>query len=117
MIFEGRRYSRMARLLAEDAKKCGISTTLVTDAFCDWGRDLADEIFVVPTEFNLFWESTAQMASLANLLVNGVFIELGPRVEQRMNEGLAPLQPVHRLCRRFIRPGIRRQVVDTFLDR
>lgn len=94
VIFEGRRYSRMARLLAEDAKKCGISTTLVTDAFCDWGRDLADEIFVVPTEFNLFWESTAQMASLANLLVNGVFIELGPRVEQRMNE-------VSRLYSRF----------------
>ena len=86
VIFEARRYSRMARLLAEDAKKRGVSTTLVTDAFCDWGRELADEIFVVPTEFNLFWESTAQMASLANLLVNGVFIELGPQVEQRMNE-------------------------------
>ena len=86
VIFEARRYSRMARLLAQDAKLHGISTTLVTDAFCDWGHDLVDEMFVVPTEFNLFWESTAQMASLANLLVNGVFIELGPKVEKRMNE-------------------------------
>ena len=43
-------------------------------------------MFVVPTEFNLFWESTAQMASLVNLLVNGVFIEIGPEVENRMNE-------------------------------
>ena len=43
-------------------------------------------MFVVPTEFNLFWDSTAQMASLANLLVNGVFLELGPAVEARMNE-------------------------------
>ncbi len=86
VIFEARRYSRMARLLAQDAKSLGISTTLVTDAFCDWGHDLVDEMFVVPTEFNLFWESTAQMASLANLLVNGVFIELGPKVEERMNE-------------------------------
>lgn len=43
-------------------------------------------MFVVPTEFNLFWELTAQMASLANLLANSVFIELGPKVEQRMNE-------------------------------
>ncbi len=86
VIFEARRYSRMARLLAQDAREIGISTTLVTDAYCDWGHDLVDEMFVVPTEFNLFWESTAQMASLANLLVNGVFIELGTRVENRMNE-------------------------------
>jgi DNA-binding MurR/RpiR family transcriptional regulator len=86
VIFEARRYSRMARLLAREAREAGIPTTLVTDAFCDWGRDLVDEMFVVPTEFNLFWESTAQMASLANLLVNGVFIELGPAVDQRMNE-------------------------------
>lgn len=86
VIFEARRYSRMAKVLAQDAKKNGIFTLLVTDAFCDWGRDLVDEMFVVPTEFNLFWESTAQMASLANLLVNSVFIELGPKVEERMNE-------------------------------
>ncbi len=85
VIFEARRYSRMARLLAQDARKAGIPTTLVTDPFCDWGRDLVDEVFVVPTEFNLFWESTAQMASLANLLVNGVFIELGHTVEERMD--------------------------------
>jgi DNA-binding MurR/RpiR family transcriptional regulator len=86
VIFEARRYSRMAKLLAADAKACGIPTTLVTDAFCDWGRDLVDEMFIVPTEFNLFWDSTAQMASLANLLVNGVFMELGTAVEDRMNE-------------------------------
>ena len=86
VIFEARRYSRMARLLAQEAKAAGIPTTLVTDAFCDWGRDLVDEMFVVPTEFNLFWESTAQMASLANLLVNGVFLELGPEVESRMEK-------------------------------
>lgn len=86
VIFEARRYSRMARLLAQDARKSGIPTTLITDAFCDWGRDIVNEMFVVPTEFNLFWDSTAQMASLANLLVNGVFIELGPAVESRMNE-------------------------------
>jgi DNA-binding MurR/RpiR family transcriptional regulator len=85
MIFEARRYSRMAKLLAREAKDAGIPVTLITDAFCDWGRDLATEIFVVPTEFNLFWDSTAQMASLANLLVNSVFIELGPKVEKRMN--------------------------------
>ena len=85
VIFEARRFSRMALVLAQEARRLGIPTTLITDAFCDWGREIVDEIFVVPTEFNLFWDSTAQMASLANLLVNGVFIELGPEVENRMN--------------------------------
>jgi DNA-binding MurR/RpiR family transcriptional regulator len=94
VIFEARRYSRMAPLLALEARNAGIPTTLITDAFCDWGRDLVDEMFIVPTEFNLFWESTAQMASLSNLLVNGVFVELGPEVEKRMNE-------VSRLYSRF----------------
>lgn len=85
VIFEARRYSRLARDLATAAKAAGIPVTLITDPYCDWGRDVADEMFVVPTQFNLFWESTAQMASLANLLVNGVFMELGPKVEDRMD--------------------------------
>lgn len=86
VIFEARRYSRHAQLLAAEAKAAGIPVTLITDPYCDWGHDVANEIFVVPTSFNLFWESTAQMASLANLLVNGVFMELGASVEERMNK-------------------------------
>lgn len=86
VIFEARRYSRHARLLAEEANAAGIHVTLITDPYCDWAHDVADEIFVVPTSFNLFWDSTAQMASLANLLVNGVFMALGPDVEARMDK-------------------------------
>ena len=86
VIFEARRYSRNAQLLAAEAKAEGIPVTLITDPYCDWGHKIADEVFVVPTSFNLFWDSTAQMASLANLLVNGVFMELGPKVEARMNK-------------------------------
>ncbi|SEE54456.1 transcriptional regulator, RpiR family [Rhizobiales bacterium GAS188] len=86
VIFEARRYSRMALVLAKEAKQAKIPVTLITDAFCDWGSGLVDEIFVVPTEFNMFWDSTAQMASLISLLVNSVFVELGPSVEQRLNK-------------------------------
>lgn len=85
VIFEARRYSRMAKLLAQEAKAAGIPTTLVTDSFCDWGRGLVDEMLVVSTEFNQFWDSTAQMASLSNLMINAVFVALGPQVEQRLN--------------------------------
>jgi DNA-binding MurR/RpiR family transcriptional regulator len=86
VIFEARRYSRSALILAEEAKSAGIPVTLVTDPYCEWGQKAATEVFVVPTAFNLFWDSTAQMASLANLMVNGVFLELGPQVEERMNK-------------------------------
>lgn len=85
VMFEARRYSRLAALLAQEAQKAGIPVTLVTDAFCTWGRDHVSEMFVVPTEFNLFWDSTAQMAALINLMMNAISIEIGPDVEARMN--------------------------------
>ena len=85
VIFEARRYSRMAKVLAEQAKEAGIPTTLITDSFCDWGRGLVDEMLVVSTDFNLFWDSTAHMASLSTLLVNAVFVEMGPQVERRLD--------------------------------
>lgn len=95
VLFEARRYSRLAKVLAREAKALGVPVTLVTDAFCDWGRGLVDEQLVVPTEFNLFWDSTAQMASLVNLTMNAVSIEIGPAVEARMTK-------VSRLYARFI---------------
>jgi DNA-binding MurR/RpiR family transcriptional regulator len=85
VIFEARRYSRLSELLAKNAKSRGIPLTLITDAYCDWGHDLADEMFVVRTEFNMFWDSTAHMANLSNLLINSIFKELGPHVEERLN--------------------------------
>nr|WP_281502641.1 MurR/RpiR family transcriptional regulator [Aliiroseovarius sp. F47248L] len=85
VIFEARRYSRMAKVLAQEAQAAGVPVTIVTDLFCDWARDTADEVFVVPTQFNQFWDSTAQMASLSNLLINSVCMELGPAVEDRLS--------------------------------
>lgn len=85
VLFEARRYSRLALDLAREARAAGVPVTLVTDPYCDWARAVADEVFVVPTAFDLFWESNAQMASLANLLVNAVFLELGPAAEARMS--------------------------------
>jgi DNA-binding MurR/RpiR family transcriptional regulator len=86
VMFEARRYSQLALKLATEARRRKIPTTLVTDVYCDWGHEIVDDMFVVPTDFNMFWDSTAQMASLTNLLINGIFKELGPAVEQRMNK-------------------------------
>lgn len=85
VLIEGRRYSRLARLLAAEARAAGIPTTLITDSYCDWGHDLVDEMFVVQTDINQFWDSTAPVASLIALMINSIFNELGPSVETRMN--------------------------------
>ena len=90
VVFEARRYSRHALNLCRKAREAGIPVTLVTDAFCDWADQNADEVFRVPTEFNLFWESTAAMLSLVHLLVNEVCKQLGPEVEKRL-EAIAAL--------------------------
>lgn len=86
VLVDSRRYSRPTRLLAEKAYAAGIPVTLIADTYCDWAGDCVDELFAVPTEMNFVWESMAQMASLVNLLINGVFNELGPAVEERMNK-------------------------------
>jgi DNA-binding MurR/RpiR family transcriptional regulator len=86
IIVEARRYSRLARRLAAEARNVGIVTTLITDTYCDWSHDLVDETFAVQTNLNQFWDSTAPMASLIALLINSIFNELGPSVEARMNE-------------------------------
>lgn len=90
VVFEARRYSRHALTLCREAREAGIPVTLVTDTFCDWAEQNADEVFRVPTEFNFFWESTAAMLSLVHLLVNDVCKQLGPEVEKRL-EAVAAL--------------------------
>lgn len=85
VMFEMRRHSRLAHLLAREARQAGIATTLVTDSYCHWGHDLVDELFAIPTDLNLFWDSNALLLGLVNRLVSSVFSELGPAVEARMN--------------------------------
>lgn len=85
VMVDTRRYSHQSRLLAQRAHEAKIPVTLITDLFCDWAETYADEVFAVPTEFNLCWDSTVAMASLMQLMLNSVFTELGPSVEGRLN--------------------------------
>lgn len=84
VIFEARRYSRLAKVLAQQARAAGINVTLITDQFCTWAAETSDELFAVPTQFAQFWDSTAMMAILGNLLINDIFLELGQGAEHRL---------------------------------
>nr|WP_321457050.1 MurR/RpiR family transcriptional regulator [uncultured Cohaesibacter sp.] len=85
-IFEARRYSRQALVLAREAHKVGIPVTMFTDHFCDWGNEFFSERFMVGTQFSQFWDSTAHLAVLSNLMINDVFLSLGEGAEARLNE-------------------------------
>lgn len=84
VLIDGRRYSRLTRELALAAHAAGIPVTLITDPYCDWAQGVVDELFAVPTDLNHFWDTTSAMSSLVGLLVNGVFKELGAKVEERL---------------------------------
>ena len=84
VLIDGRRYSRLTRDLALAARAAGIPVTLVTDPYCSWAHEAAQEVFAVPTDLNHFWDTTSAMSSLIGLMVNGVFRELGAGVENRM---------------------------------
>ncbi|MDD8022547.1 MAG: MurR/RpiR family transcriptional regulator [Paracoccaceae bacterium] len=85
-IFEARRYSRQALVLAREARARGIAVTIFTDQFCSWGEDFASEQFMVATQFNQFWDSTAHLAVLSNLMINDIFLARGEGAEARLNE-------------------------------
>ncbi|MCB2130498.1 MAG: MurR/RpiR family transcriptional regulator [Rhodobacteraceae bacterium] len=85
VLIDGRRYSALTLKLAQAARQAGIPVTLVTDPYCTWGAEVADEMFIVQTDLNQFWDATSAMSSLIGLIVNGVFGELGPDVEARMS--------------------------------
>jgi len=85
-IFEARRYSRQALVLAREARARGIAVTIFTDRYCSWGADFADELFMVATQFNQFWDSTAHLGLLGNLLINDIFLALGEGAETRLND-------------------------------
>lgn len=85
VIFEARRYSRLARLLAAEAQTRSIPVILITDAHCTWDGALTDATFRIATATSQFWDSTAQMAVLGNLLLNSIFRKLGPDLRDRMD--------------------------------
>lgn len=85
VLFDARRYSRQAPILARRALDAGLPVTLVTDLYCDWGHECATEVFALPSEINLFWDTNAPMLSLVHLMLNGIIGELGPDVEVRLD--------------------------------
>ncbi|AWM88440.1 MurR/RpiR family transcriptional regulator [Microvirga sp. 17 mud 1-3] len=86
VIFENRRYSQQAELLARQAHELDVPVTIITDEYNGWAKDCSSEAFYIPTELNLFWASSACIVTFVHLLVNAVFVELGAGIEDRLNQ-------------------------------
>lgn len=84
VVYEARRYSKQALMLCQEAHRRQIPVTMITDNFCDWAEQYANEVFRVSTEFNLIWDSTSTMLSLTHLLINDMSKKLGEDIEKRL---------------------------------
>jgi DNA-binding MurR/RpiR family transcriptional regulator len=91
VIVEMRRYAQQAVLLAREASRRAIHVVAVTDAVCHWAGEYANDLFQLPTDVGLFWDSNAPLTTLLNLLVDETIRLLGPAVGKRI-EALEGLQ-------------------------
>lgn len=83
-----RRYSRQFRVLAEKVAAAGRPLVVITDPYCPWARDLTPHILTAEVALGHFWDMNTALASLLNLLVDGVVQRIGPGV---VHERLAQL--------------------------
>ncbi len=85
IIVDIRRYSRQSRLLAQKAHDIGLPLVILTDTLCDWAPRLTAHVLTADSDGALFWQSSAPMVTLINLLVNDIVGQGGGReVEQRL---------------------------------
>lgn len=75
-----RRYSRQFRLLAEKVAAMQRPLVVITDPYCPWARDLTPHILTAEVALGHFWDMNSALASLLNLLVDGVVQKIGPDV-------------------------------------
>jgi DNA-binding MurR/RpiR family transcriptional regulator len=86
VVVDVRRYSRHFRLIAERVTAAGRPLVVITDPYCPWARDLTPHILTAEVALGHFWDMNTALASLLNLLVDGVVQMIGPElVHQRLD--------------------------------
>ncbi|WP_162913228.1 MurR/RpiR family transcriptional regulator [Rhodospirillaceae bacterium SYSU D60014] len=76
-------YARRAPLLARKAKEMGLPVVIVTDRFSHWAYEFTDLVLEGYTHVKTFWDSTASLNVILNLLINSVAARLGAKAEDR----------------------------------
>lgn len=76
-------YARKGILLARRAREIGLPIVIVTDRFSNWAYAYTDLVLQGHTYVRTFWDSTASLNIILNLLINAVAVRLGRKAEDR----------------------------------
>jgi DNA-binding MurR/RpiR family transcriptional regulator len=69
VLIDLQRYSRHFRLLAEEAAARKIATIIITDVYCNWARELTDDVLLIESCFDVSWERLGLVQTLLELLL------------------------------------------------
>lgn len=75
-------YATRGIKLAERLKSMGMPLVIVTDKFSHWGFDHTRLVFEVHTHVKTFWDSTASLSVVLNLMIDSVATRLGPKAKR-----------------------------------
>jgi DNA-binding MurR/RpiR family transcriptional regulator len=82
-------YARKSLLLARKCKERRIPIIAVTDMFSHWANEFTDLVLEGHTHVRTFWDSSASLSVILNLMINSTAAALGAKAEknfQRMLE-------------------------------
>jgi len=84
LLVDVRRYSRWFRLLGEKAAELGVPLVIATDAYCNWATGLTPYVLQARTDSGRFWDNSAPVVSMLNLLIEDVIEHLGDAVHAQL---------------------------------
>lgn len=85
VIVDTASYARKGILLAKKARSLGIPIIVITDKYSHWALEYTENILAGHTHIQTFWDSTASLSIILNLLINSVASTLGELAEERFN--------------------------------
>lgn len=75
-------YATRGIKLAETLKAMEMPLIIVTDKFSHWGFPFTRFVFEVHTHVKTFWDSTASLSVVLNLMIDAVATKLGPKARR-----------------------------------
>jgi DNA-binding MurR/RpiR family transcriptional regulator len=72
--------------LAAKSRSLGLPLVVVTDKFSHWAAEHTRYVLEGHTETQTFWDSSASLVVILNLLINGVAARLGEKAQRRFAE-------------------------------
>lgn len=75
-------YATRGIKLAEKLKSLDMPLIIVTDKFSHWAFTYTRHVFEAHTHVKTFWDSTASLAVILNLMIDTVAVRLGPKARK-----------------------------------